>query len=160
MIPPTDASVASRNSDWAPLLEESAREVFELMLGCELVRPAAAAKQSAEITAVVGFAGQLCGLLSIQCGRNAAALMASKMLGMALDQVQNEVLDAFGEVGNMVAGNFKNKVPGLGDGCMLSVPTVVTGSNYSLYSNAAAPAIQLLLLFENMPILISLQISK
>ena len=109
---------------------------------------------------MVGFAGQLCGLLSIQCGRNAAALMASKMLGMALDQVQNEVLDAFGKVGNMVAGNFKNKVPGLGDGCMLSVPTVVTGSNYSLYSNAAAPAIQLLLLFENMPVLISLQISK
>jgi chemotaxis protein CheX len=86
--------------------------------------------------------------------------MAAKMLGMELKEDDGEVYDAFGEVGNMVAGNFKNKVPGLGDGCMLSVPTVVTGSDYSLHSNAAVPAIQLKLLFESMPVVISQQISE
>ena len=68
--------------------------------------------------------------------------------------------DAFGEVGNMVAGNFKNKVQGLGDSCMLSVPTVVTGTDYSLHSNGASPAVELRLLFENMPIVIALQVSE
>ena len=86
--------------------------------------------------------------------------MASKMLGVDLYKVGNDVEDAFGEIANMVAGNFKNKIPGIGDGCMLSVPTVVSGSDYRLHTMAESPAIELRLLFENMPIVISLQVSK
>jgi len=59
----------------------------------------------------------------------------------------------------MVAGNFKNKVPGLGDGCMLSPPTVITGSDYSLHSLGKAPTIQIGLLFEDFPLVISLQVN-
>jgi CheY-specific phosphatase CheX len=58
----------------------------------------------------------------------------------------------------MVAGNFKNKIPGLGDGCLLSVPTVITGRNYSLRSMTDAKACEVRLLFENMPIVICLEI--
>jgi len=134
--------------------------VFELMLGCKLTSPAAATEEVSDLTSMVGLAGQLCGLLCIRCSGKAAALMASKMLGMDLDQVGDDVFDAFGEVGNMVAGNFKNKVPGLSDGCMLSVPTVVTGTDYSLHANAAVPAVELQLLFESLPIVISLQIGE
>jgi len=36
------------------------------------------------------------------------------------------------EIGN--TGNFKNKIDGLSDGCMLSLPTVITGSDYTLHS--------------------------
>ena len=41
---------------------------------------------------------------------------------------------------------------------MLSAPTVITGSDYSLYSQADSPGIEVRLLFEDMPIVISLQI--
>jgi chemotaxis protein CheX len=75
-----------------------------------------------------------------------------------VDKVGAEMTDALGEVCNMVAGNFKNKISGLGDGCMLSPPTVVTGSDYSMRSLADSPAVELSLLFEGMPIVISLQI--
>ena len=84
--------------------------------------------------------------------------MTSKMLGVALDKVGPEVADAFGEVCNMVAGNFKNKIAGLAEGCMLSPPTVITGSDYSLHSMAESPGLEINLLFENMPLAISLQI--
>ena len=155
------AKSASSFQNWAPLLEQSAREVFELMLGCNLTASATIPEiGNPDITSMVGLAGQPCGLLNIRCSRKAAALMAGKMLGMDLKEDDAEVYDAFGEVGNMVAGNFKNKIPGLDGGCLLSVPTVVTGSSYSLHSNAAVPAIQLKLLFENMPVLLSLQISE
>ncbi len=159
---PSAAKAASSCSDtWAPLLEQSAQEVFELMLGCKLTASATIPEIGGpDITSMVGLAGQLCGLLNIRCSRKAAALMAARMLGTEFKENDGEVYDAFGEVGNMVAGNFKNKVPGLADGCMLSVPTVVTGSDYSLHSNAAVPAIQVKLLFESMPIVISLQISE
>jgi chemotaxis protein CheX len=143
---------------WTPLLEMATREVFELMLGCQLTVPATAEEPTPEVTAMVGLAGQLCGVLSVRCDGKAAALMTSKMLGVELDKVGAEVSDALGEVCNMVAGNFKNKIAGLADGCMLSPPTVVTGSDYSLHSLAESPGLEISLLFERMPIVISLEI--
>jgi chemotaxis protein CheX len=107
---------------------------------------------------MVGLAGQLCGVLSVSCDEKAAALMTSKMLGVELDKVGPEVSDALGEVCNMVAGNFKNKIAGLAEGCLLSPPTVITGSDYSLHSLAEFPGLELNLLFEHMPMVISLQI--
>jgi CheY-specific phosphatase CheX len=58
----------------------------------------------------------------------------------------------------MVAGNFKNKIAGLAEGCLLSPPTVVTGSDYSLHSLAESPGLEIRLLFERMPVVISLEI--
>jgi chemotaxis protein CheX len=155
-----NALLAGSNSreGWVPLLDMATREVFELMLGCQLTVGAAAEAPIPEVTAMVGLAGQLCGVLSVRCDQKAAALMASKMLGVELDKVGAEVSDALGEVCNMVAGNFKNKIAGLAEGCMLSPPTVVTGSDYTLYSLAESPGLELNLVFEHRPIVISLQI--
>jgi CheY-specific phosphatase CheX len=58
----------------------------------------------------------------------------------------------------MVAGNFKNKIAGLAEGCLLSPPTVITGSDYNLHSMANSPAVEIRMLFKSMPIAISLQI--
>ena len=143
---------------WIPLLDTAAREVFELMLSCHLTVPGSAVEIPMEVTAMVGLAGRLCGVLTICCDGKAAALMASKMLGVDPDEVGPEVSDAIGEVCNMVAGNFKNKIAGLAEGCMLSPPTVITGSDYDLHSMSDYPALELRLLFEGIPILISLQV--
>jgi CheY-specific phosphatase CheX len=73
------------------LLEVAAREVFELMLGCKLSLAAGDEKENLNVTSMVGLAGQLCGVLSVRCDNKAAALMASKMLGVDLDKVGPEV---------------------------------------------------------------------
>jgi chemotaxis protein CheX len=144
--------------DWIPLLEVAAREVFELMLGCQLTRPASPEETSLDVTAMVGLAGQLCGVLSVRCAGKAAVLMTSKMLGVALDKVGPEVADALGEVCNMVAGNFKNKIAGLAESCMLSPPTIITGTDYTMRSLADSSALEVRLLFEGLLIVISLQV--
>jgi chemotaxis protein CheX len=146
------------HANWVPLLEMAAREVFELMLGCQLSESPAVDESTLDVTAMVGLAGRMCGLLSVRCNGKAAALMASKMLGVPLGKVGSEVADAMGEVCNMIAGNFKNKVSGLAEGCMLSPPTVITGSNYSLHSLADSPAVEIRMMFEQLPLVISLQI--
>jgi chemotaxis protein CheX len=148
------------HQDWIPVLELATQEVFELMLGCQLVKVAAPANEApVNITGMVGLAGQLCGVLSIGCDEKAAALMASKMLGIELSKVgRPEVADALGEVCNMAAGNFKNKISGLGDGCMLSPPSVITGADYNIHSMAERPSLEISLLFESMPIHVCLQI--
>ncbi|MFZ0951149.1 MAG: chemotaxis protein CheX [Candidatus Sulfotelmatobacter sp.] len=146
------------HENWIPLLEVATREVFELMLSCQLAVPTSTEEPSLDVTAMVGLAGQLCGVLSVRCEGKAAALMASRMLGVALEKVGSDVSDAIGEVCNMVAGNFKNKIAGLAEGCMLSPPTVITGSDYVLHSQVDSPTIAVSLLFESLLIVISLQI--
>ena len=146
------------HENWIPLLDTAAKEVFQLMLSCRLTTSATSDETKLNVTAMVGLAGQLCGVLSVRCNQKAAALMTSKMLGVARDRVGPEVADALGEICNMVAGNFKNKILGLAEGCMLSPPTVITGSDYDLHSMSHSPAVEIRMLFESMPIVISLDI--
>jgi chemotaxis protein CheX len=146
------------HENWIPLLETATREVFDLMLSCRLTVPTSPEETTLDVTAMVGLAGQLCGVLTVRCSGKAAALITSKMLGVALDKVGPEVADALGEVCNMVAGNFKNKIAGLAENCMLSPPTVITGSNYTLRSLADSPALERRLLLEGLLIVITLQV--
>jgi chemotaxis protein CheX len=146
------------HQNWLPLLDMAVREVFELMVGCRLTVPLKSEETNLDVTAMVGLAGLLCGVLRVRCQEKAATLMTSKMLGVALDKVGPEVADALGEVCNMVAGNFKNKIAGLAEGCMLSPPTVITGGDYNLHCMADFPALEITMLFESMPLRISLEI--
>jgi chemotaxis protein CheX len=152
------SAASGHHEDWIPLLDKAAREVFELMLACSLSQPAILEATDLDVTSMVGLAGQLCGMLSVRCDQQAATLMASKMLGVAPDKAGPEMADALGEVCNMVAGNFKNKITGLSEGCVLSPPTVITGSDYHLQSRPDSPALEVRLLFEGSLMVISLQI--
>ncbi len=143
---------------WLPTLQLAMQEVFELMLACPLhVSPEPAPEQGLDITAMVGLAGQLCGILSVRCSSQSAARIASRMLGVDTDTAGPEMWDAVGEICNMVAGNFKNKISGLGDGCLLSVPTVITGGEYSLHS-MVNDEMHTVLLFEGQPIVLTLEV--
>lgn len=152
-------AAGENHESWAPLLQLAAQEVFDLMLGCPLTLPVRPLDDDKlDVTSMVGLAGQLCGIMSIRCRSNSAALMASKMLGIDAESAGPELWDALGEICNMIAGNFKNKISGLGDGCMLSVPTVITGADYSLHSLADAGGLRIAMLFEGQPVVIFLQI--
>jgi CheY-specific phosphatase CheX len=127
-MPSESPTLTASHASWGPMLEVAVREVFELMLSCKLTVPENPTNGILDITAMVGLAGQLCRVMSMQCSHQSAGLMASKMLGVEPEKIGPELCDAFGEICNMVAGNFKNKIAGLSDGCLLSVPTVITGT--------------------------------
>ena len=59
----------------------------------------------------------------------------------------------------MVAGSFKQRI-GLGDRCMLSVPTVLTGKDYQVRARSVYVRVELLVLYENEPIWIALDIRQ
>jgi chemotaxis protein CheX len=144
---------------WPAILQQSAQEVFQLMLSSSLTVPPGPVKDDGlDIVSMVGLAGQLCGIISIRCSVKSAGSMASAMLGMEIAAAGPEMWDAVGEICNMVAGNFKNKVPGLGDGCMLSVPTVISGESYRLHSMADSGIIHAVLLFQESPIVLTLEV--
>src|SRR5690349_12737071 len=151
MTPSGHAAAVDTNQNWVPLLDIATREVFQLMLSSDLASASSMDESGMDVTSMVGLAGELCGVITVRCHQKAAVLMASKMLGLPEEKVGTDFYDAIGEVCNMVAGNFKNKIPGLSDGCMLSPPSVITGSDYSLRSIADSPALQVRMFFENLP---------
>ena len=121
-------------SDWADLIENTTRGVFEMMLGTTVTRTQAAPPPDGDITAMVGLAGGLSGVLSVRCSLETANLLASKMLGVNTAEAESATRDALGEIANVVAGSLKTAVPGLEDACFLSTPTVVIGHNFKVYS--------------------------
>jgi chemotaxis protein CheX len=119
-------------------LDKSVHEVFETMLGVQC-RPEDRAMVVPEhptavsVTAVVGFGGILSGACVIRCDASAACAIAACMAGMEFETVDDVVKDAMGEICNMLAGTWKSKVPDLASNCGLSVPAVITGSDYNLH---------------------------
>ena len=153
------SALAFDRAAWTQLLEFSACEVFEIMLGTRL-RPytATAVADDDEFTALVGLAGSLCGVLTIRCANQSARIMASLMLGMPPEEVNNDSWDALGEVANMIAGNFKGKLSGIGNHCMLSVPTIIVGRDYETRALGGGKALQNIFEFDQKPLWVTLEL--
>ncbi|MGA2424322.1 MAG: chemotaxis protein CheX [Terriglobales bacterium] len=158
----TDTSFAkpSREEDWLPVLELAMHEVFEIMLGCprKSVAPSEHELQGG-ITAIVGLAGALCGVVTVCCAPRTAGQIAKGMLGDTAES-DGQVGDALGEICNMIAGNFKNKLAGTDERCMLSVPSVIRGGAYRLHSLADGNSVKTALLFEGAPVVVHLQLKS
>ena len=146
----------TKHAQWASLIELAGKEVFDRMLEADLERLPDRVSSFMDMTAMVGLAGQIRGLVSVRCNHEMAAHIAAKMLGDDTAPPPEDVQDAFGEVCNMVAGNFKNKVAG--KNCTLSLPTVVVGSDYSLRSLQDTEAIEVAFVSDGRPIVITLTI--
>jgi chemotaxis protein CheX len=123
-------------------LDASVEEVFQMMLGVNCGRiTELPAKEPESVTAVVGFGGLLSGACVFTCGSSTAMKIAAHMTGMEFEEVDDTVKDGIGEICNMLAGAWKGKVPELAANCGLSVPAVITGSDYKL--RVQAPEFQL-----------------
>ncbi len=123
-------------SEWHRILTETALEVFSVMVRVDVTVASEAAFVPKQVTGIVGIGGAIRANLILECSVTSAAKLAAQMLGTDPDapDSQNAACDALGEICNIVAGYFKAKI-GLGDACMLSVPTTVTGRDYQFHSH-------------------------
>jgi len=122
-------------------LDQSVEEVFALMLGAPVtVSETAIAPTNIPITltAVIGLAGAISGAYSVLVNESAAKQIAATMLGIEVDTLDDTVYDALGEITNILAGAWKSKIDSLHAACLLSVPTVVTGTNYDIHKKTSS----------------------
>jgi len=119
-------------------LDASVEEVFRLMLGvnCQRSMEPEEIAEPESVTAVVGFGGLLSGACVFRSGASTAIKIAAHMTGMEFEAVDDTVKDGVGEICNMLAGEWKSKVPGLAANCSLSIPAVITGRDYKIHVQA------------------------
>ena len=123
---------SNKRAIWQGALHAAVLEVFDTLLGVRL-EPAAEDYAMPQFTAMVGLAGDLRGVMGVSCSKATAVEMTSRMLQTDCT-TEAQIWDALGEVCNVLAGRFKNGPPRIADNCVLSVPTVIAGSNYSQHS--------------------------
>lgn len=107
------------------------QDVFSAMLGRQ-IEPATAAWSPArdQLTSVLYFAGEWRGAILLECAPGQAFAWTARLMGIEQPSCMDEdVRDALGELTNMVAGNLKSV---LRPGAVLSMPSVVEGSDYTL----------------------------
>ncbi len=114
----------------------SSAEVISTMLGAEPIAGAPTAEavlgaQADSVIALVGIAGEWSGTGSLSCSANLACRLSGSLLMTEFAAIDDEVLDAIGEIANMIIGNIKNALETHADGPLaLSIPTVVYGKNF------------------------------
>lgn len=86
------------------------------------------------VVSFIGLTGQFAGTGGLQCTSEAARHLASKFLMTEFTAVTEEVLDAFGELTNMIIGSFKTEVETIAGPMGLSIPTVIYGRNFTTRS--------------------------
>jgi chemotaxis protein CheX len=115
-------------------LIEDTRSVFSTMLGLELMHLPLEVDPLKNFTdcisAMVGLAGTYNGLVSVHQPISLGTRLAGVMLDTELEEGDKDILDALGEVANMVAGNLKQHLSKGGSDIRLSTPSVVTGHEY------------------------------
>ena len=107
-------------------------DVFRTMLGTDAYPLTQSEDTGADsLTAAVQFVGEWHGAVLLQCGeRQAVAFTRTLMPAPQAAPNDEDVRDALGELVNMVGGNLKSVLP---PGVVLSIPSVVHGSDYALH---------------------------
>jgi chemotaxis protein CheX len=100
--------------------------------------PLAGAAESAKpyVAGMVGFLGDINGLIYVYLPEPFADLCTGKLLGMTPAELKESgvetVNDAVGELTNMIVGVFKNGLCDFGYACKLTIPSIMRGSNFAV----------------------------
>lgn len=89
---------------------------------------------SEEISVLVSLFGEYNGSVYLNMSRYGAIFLASRMLGEDVQELNDDLLDCISEIGNIVAGRFKeNLLKSKFHISGISLPALVFGANYNLY---------------------------
>lgn len=121
----------------------SAIHVFRTMLNCELVRDRPVLKSgwqpAYEVSGIIGLTGKARGTVVLSLERETALQVTAVMLGDRPPEINRDVIDAVGELTNMIAGGAKAQLESLA--MSVSLPTVITGKGHCIDFPKSAPPI-------------------
>jgi chemotaxis protein CheX len=124
---------------------ESAKEIFSSMVMMEISVSGDNMTKSVtlieSISGVIGLAGTHKGVLAIHIPNKVAMAITSSFLGMDVDEMNEDVEDAVGELANMLGGNVKSILSENGRDINLSLPSTITGQQYDFQPTKEAERI-------------------
>ncbi len=142
---------------------ESTREIFSSMIMLEVAagEPYKNKKsvQINSISGIIGLAGNIKALLAIHLPTDTALAVTTAFLGLDVEEINEDVRDAIGELANMLGGSVKTALDPKGSEIILSLPTAVSGEEYSIDTLADAEEIMVPFQLEGKTFTVELQIA-
>jgi chemotaxis protein CheX len=124
-----------QQKEMAEMLFAATQEMFTSMLGSEIQQLSASEAERSTpfdgVLSLIGLAGALIGNGALVCSAEAACGLSSRLLDAEFSSVDEQVLDAVGEITNMIVGGFKNLLESQVGPMQMSVPSVIFGENIS-----------------------------
>ena len=145
-------------------IRRAVNEVFATMLSVELgpsetIAVSSEPEWTEEVVSFIGLAGAWVGTGTILCSPSLACRICSQMLMTDANAVNEEVLDAMGELTNMVIGSVKNDLEQHLGQLGLSIPTVIFGRNVKTKSMSHADWVAERFRWDGDPFLVKLGIA-
>ena len=107
---------------------------FKTMLGCALTRGTPYVKNGSqpkhEVSGLIGLSGRVQGTVVLGLGREAALRATEAMLQERPPEINGDVVDAIGELANIIAGGAKAQLEHLD--LSVSLPSVITGKAHCI----------------------------
>ncbi len=112
----------------------SIKDVFSMMLQMPVTIGKPQLKNDNEprydISCIIGLSGSITGSVVITLSEEVAFELASALSGEEVTKIDEDCIDAIGEIANMIAGGAKKDFPGDNS---ISVPGVVVGKHKVMY---------------------------
>ena len=136
-------------------------DVFSTMLMIDLVVgdpvEGSGGEVDSNITAMLGLGGDIRGMLAVHCPAAVAMAITGGFLGMDVDELNEDVKDAIGEIANMIAGNLKVAFAGYELKIELAIPTSIIGQSYRVGGMLGARRVAVPFAMENGHFLVELK---
>jgi chemotaxis protein CheX len=123
------------------------KTVFSSMLGVELGMGKPVMKNgyttSAEITAFMALNGERNGFVRLGFGKKAVLFVYKTLLGEDYSDIGPEVIDAVGEIANIIAGQARKEIEGATVSVKVEAPAIIVGHEMERYPKDVLPVISL-----------------
>ncbi len=143
---------------------EATQEIFSSMIMLEVSPGEPFVRRNemltGSISGLVGLAGTTKGMLAIHLTKPAALAVTGAFLGMEVNEIDEDVCDAIGELANMLAGSMKAAIDPKGSGVKLSMPSAIHGQEYAIDCLARAESVTVPFTFNGVSFMVELQIRQ
>ncbi len=92
-----------------------------------------------DVSAIIGLAGETSGAVVLSFSHDTAIAIISKFAHKKYIAMESEVVDGVGELVNIIAGNAKKDLEDFR--IMISLPGVITGSDYKIHWPEGIPVV-------------------
>ena len=94
-----------------------------------------------DVTGVIGLTGVANGIISVTFQTDCILNIVSNMFGEKMDALNAEIVDAVGELTNMISGQARKELEDMGKVFKAAIPSVITGKNHSITHCTNGPKI-------------------
>jgi|WetSurMetagenome_2_1015567.scaffolds.fasta_scaffold04810_10 chemotaxis protein CheX len=94
-----------------------------------------------DVSGIIGITGDALGSLALSFSEKCICKIASNMLGEEFTEVTRDIIDATGEITNMISGASRTQMEKMGMSVYAAIPTVVHGHNHTITHILKSPSI-------------------